>query len=121
MSRHHSPERTSILRIIILQIRNVDENIEQKISLLSLKDSIKNNNREPNIIDNHFNIENNNEELEKIKIKLRYSKTLNSDFTEEHNEYNYVKSINKELNIKSKEEYVIIGEKNEDYIILIYV
>ncbi len=105
------------LRIIISQIRNVDENIEQKISVLSLKDGIKNNNREPNIIDNHFNIENNNEELEKIKIKLRYSKTLNSDFTEEQNEYNYVKSINKELNIKSKEEYVIIGVENEDYII----
>ena len=105
------------LRIIISQIRNVDKNIDQKITVLSLKDDIRNNNREPNIRDNNFNIENNNEELEKIKIKLRYSKTLNSDFTEEQNEYNYVKSINKELNIKSKEEYAIIGVENEDYII----
>ena len=85
--------------------------------MLSLKDDIRNNNREPNIRDNNFNIENNNEELEKIKIKLRYSKTLNSDFTEEQNEYNYVKSINKELNIKSKEKYVINENKHENYII----
>ena len=105
------------LRIIISQIRNVDKNIEQKITTLTLGGKYKKNNKEPDDFDKNFNIENNHEELEKIKIKLRYSKTLNSYFTEEQNEYNYVKSINKELKIKSKEEYVINENKHENYII----
>jgi hypothetical protein len=38
-------------------------------------------------------------------MKLRYSKSLQSNLTEEQDEYNYVKSINISLNITSKKEY----------------
>ena len=45
------------------------------------------------------------EELDKIKIRLRHSKALKSKYTEEQDEYNYVRSINTSLHIESKEEY----------------
>jgi hypothetical protein len=52
-----------------------------------------------------FDFEENSEELLKFKLRLRYSKALGSKFTEEQDEYNYVRSINHELFIQSKKEY----------------
>ena len=53
-------------------------------------------------------------------LRLRYSKALCSQYTEEQDEYNYVRELNKELNIQSKEEYAnkIIKDKHKNYIIL---
>ena len=48
----------------------------------------------------------NPDELNSLRLRLRHSKTLKSDFTEEQDEYNYIQSINTELNIKSKYEYI---------------
>jgi len=99
------------IKKIIEKIRNVDENIEQKIHVLSKqKNNIIDKKETLNII-NDIYFEENEDELLKFKIRLRYSKTLTSDFTEEQDEYNYIKQLNKELYIESKEDY--INKKNQ--------
>lgn len=103
------------IRKILSHLRNNDANIEHKISVLTV-------NEEKNVAtkkeEEDKNSENilleNIEELTKLKIRLRHSKCLTSDFTEEEDEYNYIKECNKELNIQSKEEYV--ATKNKNYI-----
>lgn len=51
-------------------------------------------------------------------LRLRYSKALGSKCTEEEDEFNYVRQLNKELNIQSKEQYSnkIIKDKHKNYI-----
>ena len=49
-------------------------------------------------------------------MRLRYSKSLGSKFTEEQDEFNYVKSINKSLNIQSEKEYIDMAYKHINYI-----
>jgi len=98
------------VRTIVSQMRNVDETIEQKIFLST---RVKKMEKENKIIDEgcrmiyyeNYLFEENSNELNKIKLRLRYSKALGSKFTEEQDEYNYVKSINRSLNIQSKREY----------------
>lgn len=93
------------LKNITLQLRNIDENIEQKISVFTTtnyKKNVTNN----NIVDyDDLIFEENNEELNKIKIKLRYSKALNSRYTMEQDEYEYIKMINIDLKLQSKKDY----------------
>lgn len=95
------------VRNIISQMRNIDENIEQKISVSTL---IKNNKKRNNNNDDekHFedyNFKENCDELKRIKIRLKYGKAIYSKYSEEQDEYNYVKSINHELGIQSIKEY----------------
>ena len=90
-------------------LRNVDENIEQKIFVSCLikreqeeeerKQDQDKEEYEKRINGDYEFIENGNE-LTKLKLRLRYSKSLGSKFTEEQDEFNYVKSINKSLNIQ---------------------
>jgi superfamily II DNA or RNA helicase len=91
------------LKNIISQMRNVDESIEQKI-FVSVGKKRGTKKRPDSAYD--FVFEDNGDELEKLKLRLRHSKTLGSKFTEEQDEYNYVRSINAGLNIQSKTEYV---------------
>jgi len=49
-------------------------------------------------------------------LRLRYSKALGSIFTEEQDEYNYVRSINLTLNIKSKKEYIQQQDTHSNFI-----
>ena len=92
---------------IISQMRNIDEKIEQKIKVYTLTKT----NQKPKT-DTELEIMTNNiydyneTELNKLKIRLRYSKSLYSNLTEEQDEYNYVKSINQSLYIASKREYM---------------
>jgi superfamily II DNA or RNA helicase len=93
-------------RKIIAKIRNADETMEQKIHVLSLDKSISNNSNE--CITEPLNLNNiieNKDELNKIILRLRYSKALNSTCTEEQDEFNYIRELNKELNILDKEDY----------------
>jgi len=97
------------VRTIVSQMRNVDENIEQKIFLSVGKKEKKETNKEETKKESHYQdyiFEENMGELNKIKLRLRYSKALGSKFTEEQDEYNYVRSINSSLNIKSKKDYI---------------
>ena len=49
-------------------------------------------------------------------MRLRYSKALYSDFSEEQDEYNYVRSINMNLNILSDTDYLNSKDKHEYFI-----
>ena len=105
-------------RKIIAKIRNVDEKIEQKINVVSLnKPSSKPSDDPKEKIKYHHIIEN-GDELTKIMLRLRYSKAIGSQYTEEEDEYNYVKELNKQLNIQSKEQYAdkVIKDKHKNYI-----
>ena len=104
------------VRTIISNMRNVDETIEQKITLF-------NGNKKPigpkkPIYPNHFDTiwMENCDELNKLKLRLRHSKSLTSNFSEEQDEYNYVSSINKSLNIQSKLEYFERKSSHINYI-----
>lgn len=92
------------VRMIISKLRNVDELIEQKIKI----QKIINNNKQNisnGITKYNYQFQDNNNELNKIKLRLIYSRALGSKNSEEQDEYNYVKEINKQLNINSKEMY----------------
>lgn len=102
-------------RKIISKIRNVDERLEYKINVVSLNynliDGLNINN---NI--KYCDIINNGDELTKIILRLRYSKSLESNCSEELDEYNYIRQLNKELNFSSKEEYVASKLIHQNYI-----
>ena len=109
-------------RKIIAKIRNVDERIEQKINVVSLnksnsKLSDSSNELTKEKIKYHHIIEN-SDELTKIILRLRYSRALGSMHSEEQDEFNYVRELNKELNIQSKEQYAdkVIKDKHKNYI-----
>ena len=105
-------------RKIIAKIRNVDETIEQKINVVSLNNTdYKLSNDQQEKIQYHDIIEN-QDELIKIILRLRCSKSLDSKCTEDQDEFNYIKQLNKELNIQSKEDYSdnIIKNKHKMYI-----
>jgi superfamily II DNA or RNA helicase len=101
------------IRHIIKQLANVDETIEQKImvSQMSYSNNSLINHKKP-----LYEFISNPDLLLKIKMKLRNSKDLICDFTEEENEYNYIKSINKYLNLTCKIDYYNSKEKHENFI-----
>ena len=96
------------VRNIVSQMRNLDENIEQKIFLSVGKKEKKKETKieEMRSYYEDYIFQENGNELNKLKLRLRYSKALGSKFTEEQDEYNYVRSINSTLNIQSPEEYI---------------
>jgi predicted helicase len=100
-------------RKIIAKIRNVDENIEYKISVGTIQKNNKKESNKSNTAENNDNLYyiDNADELNKIILRLRYSKALGSKFSEEQDEFNYVRELNKELNIISKEHYVLENTK----------
>ena len=100
------------IRHIIKQLANVDETIEQKImvSKMSYSKSLLNHGKPL------YEFISNPDLLLKIKMKLRNSKDLTCDFTEEENEYNYIKSINKCLNLTCRNDYHNSKEKHENFI-----
>jgi superfamily II DNA or RNA helicase len=94
------------IKHIVSQMRNVDENIEQKIQVyVGINKKRKNKLNNQQRMRDDYEFEENSEEMSKIKMRLRYSKALGSKFTEEQDEHNYVKSINHSLDIQSKKEY----------------
>lgn len=104
------------VRTIISNMRNVDETIEQKITLFSGTPS-KNKPKVPKQTPAFDTIWTENcDELSKLKLRLRHSKSLTSNFSEEQDEYNYVSSINKSLNIQSKKEYFERKSSHNNYI-----
>ena len=101
---------------IIKQLSFIDKTIEQKIKVLELKETTKN--KMISSIEKKDNNEliENQELLLKIKLGLKHTKTLNSDFTEEQNEYNYIQSINKSLKLESREDYYNSKDSHSNYI-----
>jgi predicted helicase len=103
------------VRNIISQMRNVDETIERKISV-SVGKNHKKQRRIKSCVFEDYSFEENIGELNKIKLRLRYSKALSSKFTEEQDEYNYIRSINSSLNIRSKTEYIQLRDIHSNFI-----
>ena len=114
-------------RKIIAKIRNVDEKIEQKITVVSLNkiklesESDEEDDTSDEVIKQkikYHHIIDNGDELTKIMLRLRYSRALGSINSVEQDEFNYIKQLNKELNIQSKEEYAeqITKNKHKNYI-----
>ena len=106
------------VRTIISQMRHIDENIEQKIvvSTVIKKTKIGVTPRKPGLNNQDFDLVENINELNKLKIRLRYSKDLVSNFTEEQDEYNYIREINNSLNIQSPKEYIERKTKHSQFI-----
>lgn len=102
-------------RTIISKLRNSIDSIESKISLLSCSSTKKYKKKEAK--DSlEIEISDNNEELQKIKIRLKYTKALESSLSEEQDEFNYVQQLNKNLNIQSKGEYSKSKEIHDNFI-----
>lgn len=113
------------IRMIISKLRNVDETIEHKIVIKSGKyiepDSDTDTENDSDTEDkkkHNFDFNDENKDLDKIKLRLILSKALSSKNTEEQDEMNYVRAVNRDLNIKSKEIYTTdeIKQKHENYI-----
>lgn len=104
---------------IIKQLSFIDKTIEQKIKVLELKETNKNravNRKHTDKSKDDNELIDNEELLLKIKLGLKHTKTLGSDFTEEQNEYNYVQSINKTLNLQSRADYYKSKDNHDNYI-----
>jgi hypothetical protein len=102
------------LTIIISKLRKIDDTIQSKIRLFEI---ISNGPKKPRVQKSLPEIMNENiGELENLKIKLRHSKALSSYFSEIEDEYEYIRVVNRELNIQSKEEYIQRKYEHESYI-----
>jgi predicted helicase len=104
------------IRHIIGQLRLIDGTIEEKITVYDGLNKSININVDNRLTCQEITLNENLDELLKIKLYLKHTKDLKSDFTEEENEYNYIKNINKSLKIKSKKEYIQFKDKHHNYI-----
>jgi hypothetical protein len=104
------------IRHIIGQLRLIDGTIEEKITVYDGLNKSININVDNRLTCQEISLNENLDELLKIKLYLKHTKDLKSDFTEEENEYNYIKNINKSLKIKSKKEYIEFKDKHHNYI-----
>jgi superfamily II DNA or RNA helicase len=103
------------VRNIIYQLRNEDDIIEQKIKLFETQVDRERKRPHPHTINININVAS-DMVLESLKIRLRRSNALKSSFTEEEDEYAYVKSINIRLCLMSKHEYVDRETEHCNYI-----
>lgn len=106
------------VRKVISQMRNSDDTIEQKLCLCVIqepspekKTSPENQTprADPDMLES-------GECLEQLKLRLRWSKTLRSKNTEEEDECQYIRSVNKSLGITSEKEYILSRKKHPQYI-----
>lgn len=111
-----SNENYNNLTYIIRQLANVDETIEQKIMISSFINNNKIKVSSPCDVEPKCEFVENLDLLLKIKMKLRNSKDLICNLNDEENEYNYIKSINKCLNLNSRIDYINSKEKHEKFI-----
>jgi predicted helicase len=102
------------LTIIISKLRKMNDTIQSKIRLFEIIFDGTKNPRTQNPLPEPMN--ENMDELEKLKIKLRHSKALSSYLSKIEDEYEYMRIVNNELNIQSKEEYIQRKEEHESYI-----
>jgi hypothetical protein len=98
---------------IIRKIGNEDEKIECKMKVFVSDTTYKSKNEEKK---SFCDLLQNEDELRKIKLRLRYRKALNSSLSEEQDEFNYVQQINRELQLISKVDYVKGELEHQHYI-----
>jgi len=103
----------SKIKQITKHLRNVDDNIVSRMKLYDYKECSK---PKPNKKELEAELTENDKALQTLKFKLRHSKSLSSDLNEEEDYYKMLQSKNKELNIKSDEEYEKKKTLNNEYI-----
>ena len=114
-------------RDIIYKMRNVDENIEHKIfvSRITIPNLTPSPTPSPNPPTPNpptpnptllIKLEENHDELLKLKLRLKYSKSLLSAQSEEQDEYDYIKLLNKSMNLTSSDDYKNKKEEHKEYI-----
>lgn len=114
------------VRETVSQLRNIDDHVSTKMTLVEVKprkttrdnddtddedDSVKSNKSTLDL--EMFESE---EELAKIKLRLRYSKALGSTHTQEHDEYEYVRGLNRDLGITCTQKYAEVKHIHPHYI-----
>jgi hypothetical protein len=114
-------------RDIIYKMRNIDEKIEHKIIFGNIKtsnpiqssSSTTYTSNPPSTSNILINLEENQDELLKLKLRLKYSKSLLSTQSEEQDEYDYIKMLNKEMNFTSFDDnntYINRKHEHKEYI-----
>jgi len=107
----------------ISQLRNIDETVSTKLHLLEMKpkpdhgpddddDALGKTTRTTLDLD----IVESPEELAKLKLRLRYSKAMGSSQTHEQDEYDYVRTLNREFGINSPQKYADVKDTHPHYI-----
>lgn len=103
---------------IISKLGNEDDTISQKIVLSEIKNNTKKPKKPvPGPVYDDLNLVDNDSELNKIKLRLRYKRALKSRCSEEEDELNLVRDANKSLNILDKHQYVAYKKKHSHYIV----
>lgn len=113
------------IRIVVKQLRNVDENVEHKIKvskLMSLKpheNGLKPNDPMGDTSDTCYDdciFEENKLELHALKLKLRRSKSLCSSQITNQDEYDDVRTLNMQMELATKENYFDSKSNHDCYI-----
>ena len=105
------------IKEIIHKIGNEDKKLEYKMNVFSVINTSKNTRNTNNTSEIvRYDMLQNEQELHKIKLRLRFRKALHSDLSEEQDEYNYVREINREFNFMSKMDYVKSKLNHRHYI-----
>ena len=97
---------------LIRQLRHVDEHVEHKIRVCS---SVTVPPYIPDRFVQNYTLGNDQPATEAVKVRLRHSKTLNSETSEEENEYLFVCSLIKDK-FQSKKEYFAYLLKHPEFI-----
>jgi predicted helicase len=109
------------IRSIIAKLGNVDENFIQRLRLqtvtgISDVDVLTDADGKASV--NHINIGdvNDDNELENIKLKLMYAKSLRTEINEHQLEYDYVRSLNRKYGFQCKQDYIQSRDTHENYV-----
>lgn len=103
---------------IIYKLGNEDETISQKIILSEIKNRKKRKKKatQEEYDYDDLELEDDENELNKLKLRLRYKGALKSRCSSEEDELNYIRSLNKELNIQDKHQYNDLKRSHPHYI-----
>ena len=103
---------------IISKLGNEDETISQKIILSDIKNRKKKKKKvtQKDYDYDDLELEDDENELNRLKLRLRYKGTLKSRCSPEEDELNYIRSLNKELNIQDKHQYNDLKKSHPYYI-----
>ena len=106
---------TDKIKHILNELGNAD--IEYKYNIDTIKNYIKyKNNTDESKTNNNSESISMSDEIERIRLMLRHRKILKLDLSEEQNEFNYMKQLNKCMKIKSMKEYKNTKDIHEMYI-----
>ena len=106
---------TDKIKHILNELGNAD--IEYKYNIDTIKNYIKyKSNTDESKTNNNSESISMSDEIERIRLMLRHRKILKLDLSEEQNEFNYMKQLNKCMKIKSMKEYKNTKDIHEMYI-----